>query len=87
MKMWLGRRVLYMKINTLFFCRMSLMSSQNEKCGRQRIEKIKTLILCSSFCPKSCCRLWGNVGNVVEPDRPQMTIRYNMAHAHCMLDT
>ena len=68
-----------------FFYHMSLMSSQNEKCGRQKIEKIKTLILCSSFAQNRavCEVMWGNM---VEPGRPQMAIRHNMAHAHCMLD-
>jgi hypothetical protein len=31
-----------------------------------------------------CEVMWGNV---VEPDRPQMTVKHNMAHVHCLLDT
>jgi hypothetical protein len=39
------------------------------------VEKIKTHILCSvTFFFRKPCRLWDNMENVVEPERPQMTI-------------
>jgi hypothetical protein len=39
------------------------------------VQKIKThIFLFSNFFPRKMCRLWDNVKNVVEPDRPQMAI-------------
>jgi hypothetical protein len=38
------------------------------------IEKIKTHILYSITFSRKSCRLWDNVQNMVELDRPQMTV-------------
>ena len=49
------------------------------------VEKIKTHILYSAvFLFRKSCLLLDSVGNIVDPDRPQMTI--NVAHALCILD-
>ena len=45
------------------------------------VEKIKTHILCSIIFFRKSHLLWDNVENMVEPERPHMT----MAHALCML--
>jgi hypothetical protein len=60
-------------------------SSQNEKCFRRNLQSIKAHILCSVTFRES--RVVNAIPwkNMVEPDRPQMTI-YNTAHALCMLD-
>jgi hypothetical protein len=50
-------------------------------------EKIKNHILCSViFFPENRAVYEIMWKNVVEADRPQMTIQYNKAHALCMLD-
>jgi hypothetical protein len=51
----------------------SLNSSYNENCFRQTVGKVKTYISRSKFFFKSCC-LWDNVKNIVDLDRPQLTI-------------
>jgi hypothetical protein len=49
------------------------------------VDKVKTHVLCSViFCRKSC-RLWDNVENVVEPDRPQTTA-WHMRFACCITE-
>ena len=54
---------------------ISLISSSKEKCFRQKLQKgSKTHILYSvtSFENRAVCEIVGK--NIVEPDRPQMTI-------------
>ena len=38
------------------------------------VEKIKIYIFSSETLSRISCRLWDNVENVIEPERPQMTI-------------
>ena len=48
------------------------------------VEKIKTHILCSIRFFRKSCRLWDNVEKYGTAGQDT---DYNMAHAHCMLDT
>jgi hypothetical protein len=52
--------------------------------GKKLVEKIKTDILCSIIFSENCAVYEIMWKNVVERDRPQMTIY--TSHAHCMLD-
>jgi len=54
---------------------------QREMFQTNIFNKIKTRILYSVTASRKSCRLWDNVENIVEPDRPQK------AHVYCMLDT
>jgi hypothetical protein len=40
------------------------------------VEKVRTDILCSASFLRKSCRLWDNVENMMEADRPQMKIQY-----------
>jgi hypothetical protein len=40
------------------------------------VEKIKTCILCSINFSRKTCGLWDNMGNMVQPDSSQMTVKY-----------
>ena len=83
-KTWQEDRVVHMKAFALNED-ISLKSSYNEKCFRQKVvEKIKTNISCSLSPPtplKSCC-LWDNVEKYI---RVGQATDNNMAHALCML--
>jgi hypothetical protein len=46
----------------------------NEKCSRQKLLKIKTRILCSVTFFERCDVYEIMWKNIVEPDRPQMTV-------------
>ena len=63
---------------------MSLLSSQSEKCVRQN--ENTHFIFNRGFAENRVVfeLMWENV---VQPDRPQVTVLHNMAHGHSMLDT
>jgi hypothetical protein len=44
-------------------------------------EEIKAYFIFNNFCLKSCC-LWDNFENIVEPDRPQVKIKYGACPLH-----
>ena len=46
------------------------------------VENIRTLFMFNNFFFRKSRRLWDNVKNIEEPERPQMA----MAHALCVLD-
>jgi hypothetical protein len=54
-----------------------LNSSQNDRCLRQKLQRKSKHILRSIkfFLKKKKGRLWDNVENILQPDRPHMTIR------------
>jgi hypothetical protein len=50
------------------------------------VEKIKTHCMFYNFFSENRAFYEIMWKSMIEPDRPQMTIYYNTAHAHCMLD-
>jgi len=73
-----------MKTNIYIFGHISLNSSENEKCYRKVVKKIKTHILCVLTFFRKSCRL----RDIVEKYcRAEQATDDNIAHAHCTLPT
>jgi hypothetical protein len=61
--------------NFNIYDKISLNAYQNEECLKQSYRKSKHIFLPSNFFfPQKSCRLLYNVKNMVEPERPQVTI-------------
>jgi hypothetical protein len=69
------KRVLYMKTNVHFWLYLAYFFLEWEMFQTKVVMKIKTRILLNNFFFRKSFPIWNNVENVVERDRPQMTIR------------
>ena len=63
-----------MKTNTHFSSHLVQFYTEWEMFQTKAVDKIKTHILCSVILRIRSSRLWDNVENILESDRPQMTI-------------
>jgi len=64
-----------MKTNKHFFIISRSFRLRMRNVSDESVEKIKTRILCSvTFFFRKSCRIWDNVENILERDRPQMKL-------------
>ena len=72
-KIWQKYRVLYMKTTAHLSSHVAELFWEFKMFQTEFVQKSKTRVLCSTTFSRKSCRLWDNVENIVEADRPLVT--------------
>jgi hypothetical protein len=72
---WQELRLLYMKPNIYFWSYLAQLFLEWELFRTKVVENFKTHVLCSVLLFRKSCRCEWICKNIIEPSRPQMTIR------------